>query len=93
MEEKFIKGLFTSRRENAPTFLKASLSFKTEQFIEWLKDHTNSAGYCNIDVLESKEGKLYSKLNDWKPSEHFVKKDGVIEVEEVDDVNVEGIPF
>jgi hypothetical protein len=83
MEEKFITGLFTSRRDNAPEFLLASLSFKTEAFIEWLKNHTNIKGYVNVDVLKSKEGKVYSKLNDWTPtgdSEKFVKKDDKIVV-------------
>lgn len=85
-EQNFITGLFTSRRENAPDFLLASLSFKTEPFIDWLKNNTNAKGYCNIDLLKSKEGKPYSKLNDWKPNESFVKKeDGTIGVvEEID---------
>ena len=95
-EPKYIKGLFTSRREQAPDFLLASLSIKTEQFIEWLKGHTNARGYVNIDVLKSKEGQVYSKLNDWKPQEHFVKnQDGTIGVEEVEDdeIKIEDIPF
>ena len=41
-EQKFITGLFTSRREKSPRVCISGLSFKTEQFIEWLKDHTNS---------------------------------------------------
>ena len=35
-------------------------------------------------ILKSKEGKLYAKLNDWKPSEKFVKnEDGSLGTEEV----------
>ena len=106
MEEKFIKGLFTNRRENAPDFLLASLSFKTEQFIEWLKNHTNSKGYVNVDVLKSKDGVIYSKHNDWQPSgdgEKFVKKDDKLVVEDREedlmeiefgkDIRPEEIPF
>ena len=106
MEEKFIKGLFTSRRENAPEFVLASLSFKTEQFIEWLKDHTNSKGYCNVDVLKSKDGVIYSKHNDWQPSgdsEKFVKsgdkivvekrEEDLMEIEFGKDIRPEEIPF
>ena len=95
MENKFIQGLFTSRRDNSPEFVKANLSFRTEQFIKWLKANTNDKGYCNVDILESKEGKLYAKLNDWKPSEKFVKnEDGSLETEEVEDeLNIQNIPF
>lgn len=92
--ENFIKGLFVSRREQAPPFVLANLSFKTEQFIEWLKSNTNAKGYVNIDLLMGKDGKPYSKLNDWKPTESFVKKeDGSIGVEESEDVTIEGLPF
>lgn len=97
MEEKFIKGLFAGRREQAPEFVKANLSIKTDEFIEWLKGHTNSKGYCQIDILESKTGSLYAKHNDWQPtgdSEQFVKKeDGKIGVEDREDINVSEIPF
>jgi len=97
MEEKFVKGLFTGRRENAPDFVKANLSFKTDQFIEWLKEHTNVKGYCYVDVLESKTGSLYAKHNDWQPSgdsEKFVKnEDGSLGVEEREELNIQNIPF
>jgi len=102
MEQKFIKGLFTSRRENAPDFVIANLSFKTEQFIEWLKENTNAKGYVNVDVLRSKEGGVYSKLNDWKPEEKFVRTpEGTVNVEErldekydeQDSIKIDSIPF
>jgi hypothetical protein len=94
MENKFVDGLFINRRENAPDFLISSLSFN-EKFIEYLKSNFNAKGWCNIDVLKSKEGKLYAKLNDWKTSEKFVKnEDGKLDVEEVEDeLNVQDIPF
>jgi hypothetical protein len=69
-EKKFIEGLFTSRRENCPEFIIANLSFKTDRFIEWLKNNTNAKGYCNIDIKRSKSGTIYSELNDWKPKEN-----------------------
>lgn len=95
MEDKFISGLFTARRENAPEFLLASLSFKTETFIDWLKGHTNSKGYCNCDVLKSKDGKPYTKHNDWQPNEHFVKdENGKVAVEELgEEIDSSDIPF
>jgi hypothetical protein len=68
-EKEFVKGLFVNRRENAPDFVKANLSFKVETFIEYLKSKANEANYVNIDIKESKEGKLYADLNDWKPKQ------------------------
>ena len=96
MDIKFPKGLFVKRREKAPDFLKVNLSFKTEEFIEWLKDNTNAKGYCNVDVLESKEGNIYAKLNDWKPEQQNnepVKAEDLGDVMEEDEINVESIPF
>ncbi len=58
------------RRENAPEWVKASLSFKVEEFIAFLQKNDNN-GWVNVDLLESKGGKLYGSLNTWKP-----KKDG-----------------
>jgi len=91
-EKKFIDGLFTSRRESAPEFVLANLSFKTEKFIEWLKQNTNSRGYCNVDVKRSRGGVPYSELNEWKPQEQFVKNEdgslGTKDVEEEIDVDL-----
>ena len=94
MENTFVNGLFVSRRENAPDFVISSLSFN-DKFIDYLKSNFNAKGYTNIDILKSKEGKLYAKLNDWKPSEKFVKnKDGKLDVEEVEEeFDASNVPF
>ena len=63
MNEKFIKGLFLSKREGSPDFVKGTLSFKTEDFIKELPNYTNAKGYANVDILESKDGQLYIKPN------------------------------
>lgn len=97
----FVDGLFVNRRENAPDFVIASLSFN-QKFIDYLKANSNMKGYCNVDVLKSKDGKLYAKLNDWKPEEKFVRTpEGKLNVEErldeikeeQDSIKVENIPF
>lgn len=101
MEKEFVNGLFVKRRETCPKFVKAELSFN-DKFIDFLKDNFNARGWVNISILESREGKLYAKLD--KPKEHFVKNnDGSIGVEEVldvsdiniprEDINVSEIPF
>jgi len=103
-QPKFVDGLFVSRRENAPEFVKSNLSFLASKFKAFLDENVNDKGFVNIDLLLSKEGKLYAKLNDWKPSETFVKKEsGSIGTEQVmetfdgkvveDDINVDNIPF
>ena len=63
-------------------FVKARLSFKVEDFINYLKEKGQD-GWVNIDILESKTGNLYSKLNDWKKAKTF----------EITDDNNEDLPF
>lgn len=93
MEKQFVEGLFTSRRENAPDFILANLSFKTDRFIEWLKNNTNVRGYCNIDVKRSKNGTIYSELNDWKPQEQSQSNNNFTIPEDTQEIMVENIPF
>lgn len=93
MEKQFVEGLFTSRRENAPDFVLANLSFKTDSFIEWLKDHTNAKGYCNIDVKRSKNGTIYSELNDWKPQEQSQNNNNFTIPEDTQEIQSDNLPF
>lgn len=86
--KKFIDGLFTSRRESAPEFVVANLSFKTEKFIEWLKQNTNSRGYCNVDIKRNRDGVLYSEVNEWKPKEESNSQES-----QQEEIQVENIPF
>lgn len=92
METKFVDGLFVKRNEKSPEFVVASLSFN-EKFLDWLKGNMNSKGYANVDLMKSKTGTLYAKLNDWKPKERFVNKQGILDVEEVDDISLDEPPF
>lgn len=63
-EVKFIDGLIV--KEGKPDFVKAKLSFKIEEFAKFVKENQKD-GWLNIDILESKNGKLYGKLNDFVP--------------------------
>ena len=93
MENKFVDGLFVKRSEKAPDFLITSLSFN-DKFLKYLENNFNAKGWCNVDIMKSKTGTLYAKLNDWKPEERFVKnEDGSLGTEEVEDIKVENIPF
>ena len=63
-QNKFVDGLFVKKRETAPDFVKAELSFN-QKFITWLQNNFNAKGWANVDILLSKEGKLYAKHNDY----------------------------
>ena len=82
---KFVDGLFVSKRGGSPDFVKVNLAFN-EKFINYLQENFNAKGYVNVDVLESKEGKLYAKLNDWKP-------EGQVNIYEDKEIDVSNIPF
>lgn len=64
---------FNSKHENAPDFVLGSISFKVDEFIQFLTKHKKEDGYVNVDFLRSKpkdgetKGKPYFKLNTWKP--------------------------
>ena len=105
MENKFIDGFFINKpRENAPDFVKGGLSININKFIPYLHSKANAKGYVNIDLLTSKDGGLYAKLNDWKPEERFAKdeqgkisveSDGLEGLDELgeEEVKIQSIPF
>lgn len=62
----FIDGLMAKKpHENAPDFMKASISIKRADLIAWLQGRDDE--WINADVKESKGGKWYAALNDYKP--------------------------
>lgn len=76
-EKEFPKGIiFKKPKDGAPDFVKGSLSFKVDEFKEYLDKKVNN-GWVNLDLKVSKGGKLYLDLNDWKPEEKTepVKRD------------------
>jgi len=94
MENQFVDGLFVKRRETAPDFVKAELSFN-QKFITWLQNNFNAKGWANVDILLSKEGKLYAKLNDYKPNtETSNTTNNTNEINDIDEgINPEELPF
>lgn len=69
-EAIFAQGMFIQERkqgEQRPDFILGKFSFKVDEFIAFLQQHRNQAGYVNVDLKESKGGKKYLALNDWKP--------------------------
>ena len=68
MEKIYAKGLFAKRNEKAPEFVVCSLSFKADDFTQFLKENTNEKGYVNLQVLKSKDkGTLYAVLDTFEP--------------------------
>ena len=63
----FADGLiYKAPRENAPEFVKGSLSVKVDEFKQLLDKHNNN-GWVNLDMLKSKNGNIYMTVNTWKP--------------------------
>ena len=67
-EIEFVYGLIVKEpHQNAPDFVKCAISIKREELIEWL---TNREGdWVNIDVKESKGGKWYAAVSNFKPKQ------------------------
>ena len=63
----FAKGLFYKNPpEGAPTWLNGKISIFVDDFAQFLEEHAEAGGWMNIDIKESKGGKLYAELNTYK---------------------------
>lgn len=63
---KFIDGLIVKApNERAPDYVKCKLSIKRDDLIRWLEGQ--SGEWINADVKESRNGKWYAAVDDWKP--------------------------
>ena len=61
-------GLFAKKpSDNTPDFIKAKVSIKADEAIEFINANRNAAGYINLDLKESQAGNLYFALNNWAP--------------------------
>jgi hypothetical protein len=65
-DKEFVNGLIAKApHEKAPDFVKVDISIKREELIKWLSGKQED--WININVKESKGGKWYAEVNDWKP--------------------------
>jgi hypothetical protein len=72
--KEFPKGLIVKPpRDGSPNFVKLSISIKIGEFQEFLS--TKQTEWLNIDVKQSKEGKIYAEVNNWKPDASKQKHD------------------
>lgn len=64
-DKQFAPGFIVKPpRDNAPSYVKASVSIKRDEFIAWLR---GQGEWVNLDIKESQGGKLYAAVNMWKP--------------------------
>jgi hypothetical protein len=92
----FAQGLIVkSPSENAPDFIKYKLSIKTEEFTKFLEDHTKPDGWVNLDLKESKGGKLYCELNQYsRPTDDYQHRSHRDEAPNpIDEPDLDKIPF
>jgi len=76
MDNKYPQGFIVkSKHENAPDFIKANIAIKVAEFIPYLNQNVKN-GWVNIQIKESKSGRLYAELDT------FERKKDVEEVKE-----------
>lgn len=73
---EFVNGLIVKApHQNAPDFVKAAISIKVADLIEWLSGRDEE--WINVDVKESKGGKWYAAVSTFKPKQQQEQKPGV----------------
>jgi len=96
-EKIFTNGLiFKEPRAKAPPYVKGSLSIKVDEFIVWLGDHKGEKEWINIEIKESKGGKIYCELDTWQPKrrdEEEAPEEEPAADYPPEDINPDDIPF
>ena len=65
---EFPKGIIVKApRDGAPDFVKAAISIKRKELIEWLQEREGD--WVNLDVKEAQSGHWYAAVNTFKPKE------------------------
>ncbi len=70
MDSELIGGLYPKKRDGQPDFVIGKLSINVPQFREWMQNHMKEnpdVTWVNTDMLVSKNGKGYAKLDTWEP--------------------------
>jgi len=88
---KFVDGLMVKApRSGAPDFVKGSISIKRKDLGNWLRQQEGD--WINLDIKESKGGKWYAAVNDWKPENKPAPDNGGNNAG-YDDFDKDDIPF
>ena len=66
MDKEFPQGIIAKLpHENAPDFVKFSLSLNKPSLMQWL--NTKNEEWINLQAKISREGKFYLEVDNWKP--------------------------
>jgi len=83
----FVNGLIPKRNDNAPDYAICKLAAKKSELIPFLNEQDGD--WVNMEVMRSKAGNLYTKLDTYEPDQAEVAKQGVAQakqkLEEFDD--------
>ena len=95
-EVEFVNGLIAKApNENAPEYVKAKLSIRRQELIDWLS--ARDGDWINAEVKESKGGKWYIAVDSWKPEggtqRSAPQRQPAQQQAQADDVDDESIPF
>jgi hypothetical protein len=71
----FVNGLIPKRNDNAPDYAICKVSVKKSEFIPFL--NTLEGDWANMEIMRSKAGKLYVKMDTFEPDQAEVAKQGI----------------
>ena len=87
-EKEFVDGLIVKKPyDKAPDFVKMYISIKRKDLGNWLR--SKQEDWINIVVKESKGGKFYAEVDNWKPEQKPVQQPAPQQTDDFDD----DIPF
>lgn len=73
---QFVDGLFFKEpRAQAPDYVKGSISIQPAKLAAWLQQFQGQE-WVNVDVKESRGGKIYCAVSDWAPNGKSGKAQG-----------------
>ena len=62
----FVDGMIVNKpSDRVPVFVICRLGIKLADFAKFVKEHKDGE-WMNIDILESRQGKYYAKLDNYK---------------------------
>lgn len=76
-ESILVDGLICKpKNPKLPDFYLGHLAIKVEQFKEFLDQHNNN-GWVNVDIMRSKGGNTYARLNTYKQKEKEINLEDI----------------
>lgn len=101
-QKEFPSGIrFTDPHPKAPSFVLGKVSFKVDEFIQYLQEKADN-GWVNLILKESQKGVKYFELNTWKPNttekyksseQSFKEQQEFFGTGDNGEIKVENIPF